>query len=51
MTYLGVKCHDVYSLVSNGSAKSNIHIFIDKINMARCQQMLNLEGHHMDVHY
>lgn len=50
LTYLQGKCHNVYSLVSNGWAKNNTHIFIDKANTARCQQILNLKGHGMDVH-
>lgn len=50
LTYLGGKCHNVYSLVSNGWAKNNTHIFIDKANTARFQQILNLKGHGMDVH-
>lgn len=41
---------NVYSLVSSGMAKNNIHIFTDKANMARCQQM-NLEDYYMDAHY
>lgn len=51
LTYLGVKCQNVYSLASTSLAKNNIHVFTDKGNMARCQQLLDLEGHHMDAHY
>ena len=50
LTYLGIKHHNVYSLVSNGWAKNNTHIFTDKANTTRCQQILNLEDHDMDVH-
>lgn len=50
LTNLRGKCHNVYSLVSNGWAKNNTHIFIGKANTARRQQILNLEGHDMDVH-
>ena len=31
LTYLGMKYHDLYSVVSNGSAKNTIHIFIMQI--------------------
>jgi len=45
-----IKCHNVYSLVSNGWAKNNTHVFTDKANTTRCQQIPNLEDHDKDVH-